>query len=163
MSDEQTIELWRKLFAYNSDGVLFRKLDSGMLKQVGSPCGRDRGYLNVRVGKDFEYVHRIIFGMHYGYLPIQVDHKDRNGLNNAPPNLRLSNNTKNNCNVVKRIGKSGYRGVSAQRNGTFVAKIRDGNTRIHLGTFPNARNAAIAYNKAAVKLHGEFAILNRIE
>ena len=43
-----------------------------------------RSLLNVRVGKGFEYVHTVILGMHYGYLPSQIDHKDRNGLNNPP-------------------------------------------------------------------------------
>ena len=162
MSDEERIRLWRSLFTYNSNSTLFRKFKSGMSKQTGSPCGRDKKYLNVRVGKGFEYVHTVIFGMHYGYLPSQIDHKDRNGLNNSPSNLRAADNRTNNCNVPKAIGKSGYRGVAVSATGVFTAKIRAGKRRIHLGTFSSAKDAAIAYNRKATELHGEFAILNRI-
>ena len=159
MSDEQKISLWRSMFSYTEDGKLYRKMESGKLKLVGSPCGRDKLYLNVRVGKSFEYVHRIIFGMHYGFLPQQVDH--RVGFDNSPSNLRAADNQQNNCNVVRKLGVVPFRGVSRMKNGTFIARIRNGNSRLYIGTFPTAKQAALAYNEFAIKLHGEFAIINR--
>lgn len=159
MSDEEVISLWRSIFSYTPDGKLFRKLKSGQLKEVGSPCGRDKLYLNVRTGKSFQYVHRVIFGMHYGFLPIQVDHKV--GYDNSPTNLRAANNQQNNCNVGRKVGRVPYRGVCKIASGRYVAKIRNGGRRIHLGCFNNPIDAAKAYNEAATKLHGEFAIINR--
>lgn len=160
MSDEEIITIWRNVFSYSEDGILFRKMRSGRLKQVGSPCGRDKLYLNVRVGKNFQLVHRVIFGMHYGYLPTQVDHKV--GYCNRPDNLRAANNQQNNCNVVRDLGKVPYRGVTKHNSGKYIARIRNGSKRIYLGSFWTAKDAAISYNQAATKLHGEFAILNRI-
>ncbi|CAM0884785.1 unnamed protein product [Alopecurus aequalis] len=47
---------------------------------------------------------------------------------------------------------SGYRGVRARPNGTFYAEIRTGDTRIGLGTFETAHEAARAWDAAAWRL-----------
>ena len=51
-----------------------------------------------------------------------------------------------------RRNQSGYRGVRARPNGTFYAEIRSGPTRIGLGTFETAHEAARAWDAAAWRL-----------
>lgn len=96
----------------------------------------------------------------------QIDHKDGNGLNNLISNLRICSNTQNARNQNKhKNNTSGYKGVSLRKDrNKWVAKIRiDNNKRIFLGHFDNKEDAARAYNKAALKYHGEFAKLNEIK
>lgn len=100
-------------------------------------------------------MHRVIFGAVSGQ---QVDHIDRNRLNNVRANLRLATASQNAINRVS-ASKTGYRGVQ-QDYRRFKAMIWAAGQFYLLGRFSNAIEAARAYDKAARQLHGDFAVLN---
>ncbi len=91
-----------------------------------------------------------------------IDHKDRNGLNNQKKNLRDALN-KNTCNIAPRSNNtSGYKGVSETKNGYYKVSITSVGIKMYGGTFRNKKDAAKKYNKMAKEHHGEFAYLNPI-
>ena len=96
---------------------------------------------------------------------IGIDHIDHNGLNNRRENLRLATPSQNQANSYgKRFGKySKFKGVTFNKIGGWQAQIGKNNKMIYLGCFSKEEDAARAYNKAAIKLFGEFAYLNKIE
>ena len=94
---------------------------------------------------------------------MEVDHRDRNGLNNRRDNLRLCTHARNMQNKANyRTSESPYKGVSRHQNGWRARITVDGKTR-SLGTFDSPEEAARAYSAAARELFGEFAVLNAVE
>lgn len=96
---------------------------------------------------------------------LQVDHINRNGLDNRRENLRKATKDQNRANSGKmRDGvRRRYKGVHFHKgNDLWVAVISIGGKNKTLGYFKTAREAAVAYNKAALFYHKEFAYLNKI-
>lgn len=108
-------------------------------------------------------MHREVLGLAPGEK-ILVDHKDRNGLHNTKLNLRLPSGSLSAYNrSFPEKASSPFRGVFLFKNGKYCywrAAIRVNRVLIHLGSFPNAATAAIAYDQAAIKYFEENAQLN---
>jgi len=91
----------------------------------------------------------------------QVDHIDHNSLDNRKMNLRLVTNQQNQFNVKSRIGSSIYKGVSFHKeHHKWQARIKKDGIKHHLGYFKNEKDAAMAYDKAAFKMFGDYAHTN---
>lgn len=102
-------------------------------------------------------LHRMILSAQPGQ---QIDHINRDGLDNRDENLRFSTQSQNMCNRRKPHGK-GYKGVFWSKGAKkWHSMIMFQKTRYHLGYFAHSERAAEAYDRAALALHKEFAFLN---
>ena len=104
--------------------------------------------------------HRLIWMWMTGEDPAEkeVDHIDRNPLNNCWDNLRLATHSQNmtNCKGKSRSGLP--KGVQKQQlSNRFMSRIRKDGKVHYLGTFDTPEEAHQAYCAAAADLHGEFA------
>lgn len=104
-------------------------------------------------------MHRMILGL--TDPRIGVDHKNHNGLDNRRENLRISTQQDNVRNQRARKGTSKYKGVFFEKStGKYKAAISVNYKTINLGRFFNELDAARAYDEAAKKYFGNFAVLN---
>lgn len=106
-------------------------------------------------------MHRMIMGQPKG---MQIDHENRNGLDNQRSNLRICTQSQNQANCkVKSNSKSGIKGVHQRSdNGRWRAHAFREGKRVWLGHFNTAKEAAMAYNNYVLKFDGEFARLNEV-
>ena len=94
-----------------------------------------------------------------------IDHVNGNGLDNRKCNLRMCERHENALNRKKNINNlSGFKGVSwFKPSQKWRAQIQYKKIVYHLGSYEKRIDAARAYNEAAIKYHGEFANLNKID
>jgi AP2 domain len=104
-------------------------------------------------------LHRFVLGVPAN---LDVDHRDRNGLNCCKGNLRVSTTCQNKYNVgIRSDTTSGYKGVCWNKlERKWKVAIKSNKHSFHLGTFSDLLEAAHAYDVAAKTFHGEFACLN---
>jgi len=92
-----------------------------------------------------------------------ADHVNHNGLDNRKANLRAVTHTQNvwHRRKFRPPSRSKYKGVDwAKDMKRWRARIRVNGKRIYLGSFENELDAAKAYDAAARKHHGDFAVAN---
>jgi len=97
-------------------------------------------------------------------LNFEVDHRNRNTLDNRRCNLRLASSIQNQENQGIRLNKhSQFKGVSRTRYGRWTCRITVNKSTIHIGNFITELDAAKAYDTAAVKYFGKFARTDKME
>ena len=162
MTQEQVI----KLFNYK-DGQLFwnvkiKNKPDVYLKAAGTLNEKHNRY-QIIYNKKRYYRSRLVFLYHNGYLPEMVDHINHNSLDDRIENLRASTRSENCRNRRKaKNTTSMYLGVNF-KDGSWIVRVTTPTKRLFGGTYKKETDAALAYNKLAVKYYGEFANLNIIQ
>ena len=122
-------------------------------------CKITSGYAVARRrGGKFVFMHRFL-------VPEgeEVDHIDRNKMNNQRDNLRSCTRQENGRNLpMKKNNKSGYKGVRRHESGKWEARLMFNRKHVYLGRFNTAEEAAIAYDAGAKAIYEAFAATNKM-
>jgi hypothetical protein len=132
-------------------------------KHAGNVAGYSdpqTGYKQIGVNGRHVPSHCIIWEMHYGKVPYgyEIDHADNDGSNNRISNFRLATHAQNICNRPRQSNNlCGLKGVSRRPSGKWRARIKANGVVHNLGLHITKGLAAVAYAKAALRHHGQFA------
>ena len=155
-----TKEYLNEIFEYK-DGILYWKKKMARNVHIGRLVGsiNQKGYFTVRVFGKKRLNHRLIYLMHHGNLPKEVDHIDGNTLNNDINNLRESTHSENICNSKLRVdSKTGVKNVSwNKRSQKYSVKLNVSGKRYEFGFYEDLELAELVAVMAREKYHGNFA------
>jgi hypothetical protein len=164
-----TVEKARELFEMRGPDVVWLNPPNTNRAQAGAVAGclkrgantwyRSIGFSDAsgvlhRVG-----AHQISYALAYGTWPRGlVDHKDQNGLNNSPYNLRSATPGQNSYNQKGQCSNTGVKGVTYKehRNKPYFAQLRAGGKNVFAKDFATLEEAIVAVRAARELHHGEF-------
>jgi len=163
-----TQERLKELFDYREDGNLVRNVAvEGPSGQVGrvvgfklkDPARPEKIYMATKINGQHYCIHKLIWLWHYGILPEQLDHINRNSLDNRVENLRLATASENMMNrKTFKNNTSGCRGVSwHKRLQKWGVSVSVAGKQKHLGYFEDFELAELVSIQARDLYHGRFA------
>ena len=107
------------------------------------------------------WAHRIAWAHVHGRWPMcLIDHRDGDPSNNRIDNLRQADGSQNGANKRELRGAVALRGVYRWKDGRYAAQIKYQGKWEWLGLHEDPLDAAKAYDIAALRIHGDFAVTN---
>ena len=163
-----TQELIAQCFEYR-DGLLYWKgvTHPNKMRWVDKPAGsiHKTGYRHITWMGKVHKAHRLIFMLHHGYLPPEVDHINGDRQDNRIDNLRAANRSENQCNrPALASNTSGYPGVSWHKKSKAwcVRVMKNGKTVVQQ-YFKDLELAGLFAAEARDIYHGKFARVAALE
>ena len=161
------LEELKEHFDYNPDtGIIIWKKPTNPRIKVGAEAGhktvktKNLVYREIKFNYTQYKAHRLAYYMYHGIDPRNndVDHEDRNGLNNKINNLRLATRLENSRNrKFQKNNTSGVTGVTwDKRRGRWVAQLKLNGKYKFLGYYLNIQDAAQARKEGEKKYFGKF-------
>jgi hypothetical protein len=147
---ELTTNYIKELFDYD-DGNLIWRINKGRSKKGTVAGSKDsKGYFQIKLNQKVYRLHRIVWLWHGKELPEQIDHIDRNPLNNRIENLREATALTNQWNTKKSDN-----GVSwHQTSKKWRARIKINKKEVYLGVYADYNEAKQVRDEAARRRWG---------
>ena len=157
-----TQQLIADTFEYK-DGLLYWKGVTHPNKTYlrDKPAGsiHKTGYRHITWMNKPQKAHRLIFMLHHGYMPKEVDHINGDRADNRIENLRAVNRSENQCNRgVLTSNTSGYAGVSwHKKSQAWVVRVmKNGKTKVSMYV-KDLELAGLVATEARSLYHGKYA------
>lgn len=145
------------------NGHLYWKRKKGkrcLEKPAGTFSGRNR-LLYIPHKKSVVKIleHRAIFWIHHGYWPKEIDHINRDPMDNRIENLREVSSSENKYNMAARKDSStGIKNVYwFSPHGMYKVQLKAKGKSYTVGYFKDIELAELVAHEAREKYHGEFA------
>jgi AP2 domain./HNH endonuclease. len=145
------------------DGYLYWKGVSHPNKQhmMDKPAGsiHKTGYRHITWRGKVQKAHRLIFMLHYGYLPPEVDHINGDRADNRIENLRPATRSENQCNRnALASNTSGYPGVSWHKaSKAWVVRVMKNGKTVVQQYCKDLELAGLVATEARSLYHGAYA------
>ena len=156
----------KEVLEYNPDTGVFIRVKSNKYfnnrVKVGDVAGskNNQRYISIKIkGKTYK-AHRLAYLYMTGNFPKNdIDHINHIRDDNRWVNLRDATDLQNGSNRVKhKNNTSGYKGVCwSKLHKKWRARIKYMYKYIHLGLYNTPEEAAEAYKKKSIEIHGEFS------
>lgn len=132
-------------------------------KEAGAASTHKKPRCQVMFSGRIVYRYAIVWALHHGEWPGQIDHEDRDQLNDRIDNLRPCNHSQNSGNAgLRSDNTTGVKGVYWNKKARkFQAQISIENQVTYLGIFESIDDARSAYDMAASAHFGDFACTNQ--
>lgn len=140
----------------NGQNIIISDIDYKRVNQHTWRVHTLTGYVQATINNKTILLHRFILNTPIGLV---TDHINHNKLDNRRSNIRICNRIENQRNKVKsKTNKLEFKGIRFRKS--WQATINVDNKQLFLGCFKDKIDAAKAYDKAAKKYFGKFALLN---
>ena len=155
-------DLANKLFLYKNGKLFWKsKLNQFSRVKIGSETGylASDGYIRTKIKQKLYGNHQIIFLMFNGYIPEQVDHINRDRLDNRIENLRAATNSQNQHNKsIAKNNTSGIQGVTWNKNAKkWYVQLMFKKKQMYFGAYKDLELAELVISEVRKKYHGDFA------
>lgn len=159
-----TLEEVRELFDYDPLTGVFRwKTPPTKRVSPGDIAGtaHNAGYWALSIRGKPVLAHRVAWFYVHGEWPSgDIDHINRDTIDNRLENLRVVSRSENNMNR-KRSASSGFKGVCLHKaSGLWTANTKVKGVPVHLGYYKTAEEAGRAYDKFVEDTYGDVALTN---
>ena len=132
-------------------GVFIWRVDRSPQAKAGSEAGTITryGYRRIVLMREFYFAHTLAWVHEYNETPTtDIDHINRDRLDNRIANLRLASRTQNNLNSDRWAFRGDDLGITPARNGRWYAQITIDAKYVYLGIHDTKEQARAAYLKA---------------
>jgi len=154
MKFDLTHEYLTTLLHYDPDTGLFTQRMRWWGRPIGAaPGGKiPQGYWAIGMGGKQYLAHRLAwFYVHKEWPVGDVDHINRDRMDNRLCNLRVVTRSVNLHNSPARGASSGVKNVTKTKSGRWQARIRVSGKQHHLGTFIDIESAQKAVTAAKIR------------